>query len=104
MLLQGQGHLSLRVTEADHPPLKTPLALSTPSWRQTEQIDDDQHQAGGTRFPSAQRSVRLEYERPHAGFRRPGFTPRPPGIEVHRPQSLFIVTVKTKCRYFNSSM
>lgn len=93
IVLQGQGHLSLRVTGAAHTPRKTPLALPAPSWRQSRSVTTSTRQEAPPSFSAAQRSVCLEHRRPHAGFRHPGFTPTP-GIEVHRLQNCFIVTRK----------
>lgn len=58
---------------------------------ETAQTDDPQHQAGGTGLPSAPHTVPQEYMLTHAGFRHLGLLL---GIEVHRPQHFFIVTVE----------
>ena len=94
LALEGQGYLSPRETGAAHPPSRTRLALPAPSWRQTEQIDDDhQHQTRGTGLPSTPRSVRLEHTLPHAGFRHPGFTPR--GSRYTDPRFVLLSQLRT---------
>lgn len=57
IVLQGQGHLSLRVTGAAHTPRKTPLALPAPSWRQSRSVTTSTRQEAPPSFSAAQRSA-----------------------------------------------